>query len=164
MRCKWYCHLKKNVLAHEVFDFGEWHERFLYLYPSLPRLPSLSPGLCGHRYQPLTPVLPGQPARRPEAGSHKRVRGLWEGDREGRTSTRHPDTHMRHTVSSMCCCAWNKHGFQHQVARRCVLTWLFWHFSRGWKLTGKHTSVSAALLSVPLLVCEMKMTVQTSSS
>lgn len=98
------------------------------VYTPLPHLPSLSPGLCGHRYQPLSPVLPGQPAWRPEAGSYKRVRGLWEGDRKGRTSARHPDIHMRHIVSSMCWYTWNNHGFQHQAAccwKIHALTWFF---------------------------------------
>ena len=62
----------------------------------------LSPGLCSYRHQPLSPVLSSQPARRSEAGSHKRVCRLRERDRKGRTSARHPltfsDTHA-HTYA-----------------------------------------------------------------
>lgn len=37
---------------------------------------SLSPGFRSYWDQPLSPVLPSQPARGPEAGSHQRVCGL----------------------------------------------------------------------------------------
>ena len=56
----------------------------------------LSPGLCSYRYQPFSPVLSSQPARRSEASAYKGVRRLWERDRKGKTSERH--TH-RHTQS-----------------------------------------------------------------
>lgn len=168
IRYNWYCQLKKHVLAHSVFDFCKWLERHvtfpLFTPPSLPPSPLYLQAFVATGTNLSLQFFPAN-----LLGDQRQVptREYVDFERETGKVGQVQDT-LTLTCVTLCppravVCETSTYFNirRHVAAVSHDFSWFDWHFSRG---KNWHTSTSAGLLSVPLLVCDMKMTVQTSDS